>query len=57
MLYIYVKDINISVVEYIKISDTGVLVLAQWLTDLTMNHEVAGLIPVLSQWVKDLPLP
>ena len=27
--------------------------MAQWLTNLTKNHEVAGLIPGLSQWVKD----
>jgi len=31
----------------------GVPVVAQWLTNPTRNHEVAGLIPALVQWVKD----
>ena len=31
-------------------------VVAQWLTNLTRNHKVAGLIPGLAQWVKDLVL-
>ena len=31
--------------------------MAQWLTNLTRNHEVAGLIPGLAQWFKGLALP
>ena len=34
----------------------GVPVVAQWLTSPRRNHEVAGLIPGLVQWVKDLAL-
>ena len=32
---------------------SGVPVVAQWLTNPTRNHEVAGLFPGLAQWVKD----
>ena len=35
----------------------GVPVVAQWLMNLTGNHEVVGLIPGLAQWVKVLALP
>ena len=34
----------------------GVPVVAQWLTNPTRNHGVAGLVPGLAQWVKDLAL-
>ena len=27
--------------------------MVQWLTNPTRNHEVAGLVPGLAQWVKD----
>ena len=41
----------------LKTSQLGVPVLAQLLTNPTRNHEVAGSIPDLAQWVRDLALP
>ena len=35
----------------------GVPVVAQWLRNATRNHGVAGLIPGLARWLKDLALP
>ena len=37
----------------IKITGSGVPVVAQWLTNPTRNQEVAGSIPGLAQWVRD----
>ena len=47
----WVSDSNLKTVG------SGVPVVAQWLRNPTTNHEVAGSIPGLAQWVKDLVLP
>ena len=43
-----------SLIKDVKI---GVPIVAQWLTNPTRNDEVVGLIPGLTQWVKDSVLP
>ena len=39
--------------KHIKKKTLGVPVVVQWLTNPTKNHEVAGSIPGLAQWVND----
>ena len=40
-----------------EIMADGVLIVAQWLTNPNSIQEDTGLIPGLTQWVKDLALP
>ena len=37
--------------------EQGVPVVVRWLTNPTRNHEVAGSVPALTQWVNDPGLP
>ena len=46
---------QVNMVE--KEKHRGVPVVAQWSTNPTRNHEVAGSIPALAQWAKDPALP
>ena len=41
---------------FLKTLGLGVPVVAQWLTNPIRNHEAAGSIPGLAQWVKDVAL-
>ena len=46
-----------NVRKRIKNTTFGVPVVVQWLTNPTRNHEVAGSVPALAQWVNDPALP
>ena len=51
------RTLSLDVLCFLKSDGLGVPVVAQWLMNLTRNHEVVGSIPGLAQWVKDLGLP
>ena len=52
----YIKNSTMKRVT-LKDGQRGVPVVAQWLTNLTRNHEVEGSVPGLAQWVNDPALP
>ena len=52
-IYIGGKSVKQEINKTNKKNTLGVSVMAQWLTNPTKNHEVAGSIPGLAQWVKD----
>ena len=61
-IYIYIKiqeyaDTVIAVDVGKGALEIRVAIVAQWLTNLTRNHEVASSIPRLAQWVEDPALP
>ena len=52
-----VGEIRIDYNKKKKEEENGVPVVAQWLTNSTSKHNVVGLLPGLTQWVKDPALP
>ena len=48
---------NVNLCSHYEKQYRGVPVVAQWLMNPTRNHEVAGLIPGLAQWINDPALP
>ena len=42
-----------SMYMYVSKHHAGVPIVVQWLMNQTRNHEVAGSVPALAQWVED----
>ena len=51
------EDRDIAIPFSSKENEIGVPIVVQWAMNLTSNHEDAGSIPGLTQWVKDPALP
>ena len=51
------RPITSTEIETLIKNFPGVPIMALWITNPASIHEVTGLIPGLTQWVKDLALP
>ena len=48
---------TLTIDEHVKNNNSQSSIVVQWLMNPTRNHEFAGLISGLTQWVKDPALP
>ena len=55
--YYIVAYVDVCVCVYVRNKIKGVPTVAQWLMNLTRNHEVASLVPALAQLVNAPALP